>query len=127
MNKNIRYCQNSSPYNIFQEDENHQESSPERSLEAKTGGTAEQPSVLSNGKIKKMSSFSNKFSGSVVRGTRGLDIIVDEEEENDGENDYLDKNSEKVNSHIQIEENERSDGTLFKSQNLQDGSICFFK
>jgi len=47
-----------------------------------------------------MSSFSNKFSGSVVRGTRGLDIIVDEEEENDGENDYLDKNSDKVNSHI---------------------------
>jgi len=40
-----------------------------------------------------MGSYGNKFTGSVVRRTKGLDIIVDEEEENDQENDYLEKKS----------------------------------
>jgi len=49
------------------------------------------------------------FNGRATRGTRGLDIIVDEEEENDGENDYLDKNRKKKSSNIQIDENDKSD------------------
>jgi hypothetical protein len=92
LNKNIRYCQNSSPYNIFQEDENNNEYTPERS-KIENNGKKEQPSLLSGGKIK----FSNKFNGRLGRGTRGLDIIVDEEEENDAENDYIEKHTDKIN------------------------------
>ena len=39
LNKNIRYCQNSSPYNIFQEDENNVDQSPDRAHEK--NGTSE--------------------------------------------------------------------------------------
>lgn len=72
LNKNIRYCQNSSPCNIYQEDENGDEIDQEyanySSKKRKSGS-----------KLKYTRNMRN-----CARGTsRGLDIILDEEEDAD--------------------------------------------
>jgi hypothetical protein len=108
LNKNIRYCQNNSPYNIYQEDENGDELN-------------DNDYKSESGRKKKSASKIHKYNRNMkkqIKGTaRGLDIILDEEEDADQEQE----------NEIARENKRREIDNRYSTLGIEkDGSICFF-
>ena len=88
LNKNIRYCQNASPY-IFEEDDScprpQGSQSPDNDTPASFGKSNKGANAdfTSSSKNYQHRDKFHKHGARGVRGARRLDIILDEEEENE--------------------------------------------
>ena len=90
LNKNIRYCQNASPY-IFEEDDPcprpQGSQSPDQNGSHSPFTKSRADEFASNRHALGRDKF-HKHGARGVRGARRLDIILDEEEDNDGDGTF---------------------------------------